>query len=66
MQELFDTYANERVVNDDETVIFVNLKQLKNWHSKRLDDVSIPESFNDKQSITAVCAIATDGFKYPI
>lgn len=66
MKKLFDTCANARIVNVDETAIFVSPKQLRIWHSKGVDDVSIPVQFNEKQRITAVCAIAADGFKFPI
>lgn len=66
MQVLFDTVPNERIVNVDETAIFVSPKQLKIWHSKGVDDVSLPVTFNEKQRMTAVCAIAADGFKFPI
>ena len=66
MRNLFDTCSNNRIINIDETAIFVAPKQLKIWHSKGVDDVSLPVKCNDKQRITAVCAIAADGFKFPI
>ena len=59
------SYANNRIINIDETAIFIAPKQLKIWHSKGVDDVSLPVKFNDKQRITVVCAIAADGFKFP-
>lgn len=59
-------FIDNFIINIDETAIFVAPKQLKVWHSKGVDDVSLPVSFNEKQRITAVCAIAADGFKFPI
>lgn len=66
MQLLFETVPNERIVNVEETAIFDSPKQLTIWHSKGVDDVSLPVAFNEKQKMTAVCAIAADGFRFPI
>lgn len=66
MIKLFDSVVWDRIINIDETAVFLAPKDLKIWHSRGMDDVTIPVRFNDKERITAVCAIGADGFKYPI
>ena len=66
MIKLFDSVVWDRIINIDETAVFLAPKDLKIWHSRGMDDVTIPVRFNDKERITAVCAIGADGFKNPI
>ena len=66
MKILFDTVPLERIINIDETAKFLVPKNLKVWHSRGMDDVSIPVKFQDKQRITAVCAIGADGTNHKI
>lgn len=63
MIKLFDSVTWDRIINIDETAVFLSPKDLKIWYSCGMDDVTIPIRFNDKERITAVCAIGADGFK---
>lgn len=42
MKYLFDNVPLNRIINIDETAIFIAPKNLKIWHSKGKDDVIIP------------------------
>lgn len=66
MKVLFDAVQLNRIINIDETALFVAPKNLKIWHSRGQDDVTIPVKFGEKQRITAVCAIAADGTQHKI
>lgn len=63
---LFDTIPLDRIINVDETAIFIAPKNLKIWHSKGKDDVINPVKFNEKDRITAVCGVAANGAKLNI
>ena len=66
MKELFENVPLNRIINIDETAIFIAPKNLKIWHSKGKDDVIIPVKYNDKERITCVCAVRADGTKLKI
>ena len=66
MKNLFQTVSFTQIINIDETGIFLNSKNIKIWHSKGNDDVSLPVGFSEKKRITAVCAIGADGAKFPM
>lgn len=66
MKKLFASVPLDRIINIDETALFIAPKNLKIWHSRGFDDVTIPVKFNEKQRVTAVCAISADGQKHNI
>lgn len=66
MKILFDAVPLVRIINVDETAIFIAPKNLKIWHSKGKDDVIIPVKFNEKDRITAVCGVDANGPKLNI
>lgn len=66
MKVLFDTVQLNRIINIDETALFVAPKNLKIWHIRSQDDVTIPVKFGEKQRIAAVCAIVADCTQHKI
>ena len=63
---LLEKVEHSRIINIDETAIFLAPKNLKIWYCKGQDDVSVPVGFNEKQRVTALCAISADGSKHCI
>lgn len=66
MSFLFENIPLIQIINIDETAVFISPKNLKIWHSKGKDDVIVPVKFNDKERITAVCAVGANGRKFDI
>lgn len=66
IRQLLEHADHSRIINIDETAIFLGPKNIKIWHSKGQDDVSVPVGFNEKNRITALCAISADGGKHNI
>ena len=62
MKRIFSTISFDRIINIDETALFLNAKNMKIWHSKGQDDVSVPVGFSEKKRIT----IGANGVKYNI
>lgn len=60
------TVYHSRIINIDETAIFLSPKNMKIQHCKGQDEVSIPVGFNEKSRVTALCAIAANGAKHYI
>lgn len=48
-KKIFSTISFDRIINIDETTLFLNAKNMKNWHSKEQDDVSVPVIFSQKR-----------------
>lgn len=63
---LLDNVDHSHIINIDETAVFLAPKNIKIWHSKGQDDVSVPVGFNVKERVTALCAISADGAKHKI
>lgn len=63
---LLDNVDHSHIINIDETAIFLTPKNIKIWHSKGQDDVSVPVGFNAKERVTALCAISADWTRHKI
>lgn len=66
MKLLFAGVPLDRIINIEETAIFLVPKNLKIWHSRGMDDVPIPVKFQEKQRITSLCAISAEGISHKI
>ena len=66
LKVLFNTAQLNRIINIDETALFVAPKHLKIWHYHSQDDVTIPVKSSKKQRITTVCTIAADDTQHKI
>ena len=66
MENLFSNVSLHQIINIDETAIFMAPKNLKIWHSRGRDDVIVPVKYNDKERITAACAVGANGRKFNI
>lgn len=51
MTKLFDSITWDIIINIDETAVFLAPNDPKIWHSRRMNDVTIPERFDDKERI---------------